>query len=88
MPKSVEILCPKCDWKPDGQAWWICTCGHQWNTFETGARCPSCKTQWDVTQCPTDGGGCGVKSPHLDWYRGLDDWLIEELEQLTVLLPA
>ncbi|MEQ8707203.1 MAG: hypothetical protein RIC19_24940 [Phaeodactylibacter sp.] len=88
MPKSVEILCPKCDWKPDGKAWWVCTCGHRWNTFETAARCPSCKKQWEKTQCPTPAGGCGTESPHLDWYRGLDDWLVEELEQLTILLPA
>ncbi len=88
MAKAVEILCPKCDWKPDGKAWWACTCGHSWNTFETAARCPACKKQWEHTQCPIEPGGCGEMSLHLDWYRGLDDWLIEELEQIKTLLPA
>jgi len=88
MAKDVEIKCPKCDWAHDGGEYWWCECGHRWDTFETAARCPNCKKQWEVTQCPTDPGGCGEISPHLDWYRGLDDWLREELERILQAQPA
>ena len=88
MAKDVEIKCPKCDWAHDGGEHWWCECGHRWDTFETAARCPSCKKQWEVTQCPTDPGGCGEISPHLEWYRGLDDWLREELERILQAQPT
>jgi hypothetical protein len=28
------------------------TCGHEWNTFDTGGVCPACVHQWTETQCP------------------------------------
>ncbi len=84
MAKEVKIECPKCGWEPDGGAYWQCTCGCIWNTFETAARCPQCKKQWKYTACIPHRGGCPEKSPHLDWYKGLDDWLREEIEQVEV----
>ena len=29
-------------------------------------------------------GGCPEWSLHLDWYKGLDDWLKEELSQVEI----
>jgi hypothetical protein len=77
---DLHIRCPKCSWEPDGFPYWICTCGCQWNTFETGGRCPSCGKQWEQTQCIDGAGGCSQWSPHLDWYENLDD-IVEEVRE-------
>jgi len=71
---NTKILCPKCNWKPDGGEYWQCSCLYDWNTFNTGGRCPNCSKVWKLTQCPGPGlpGGCGIWSPHSDWYRDLD----------------
>jgi len=70
---DIRIRCPKCDWEPDGKPYWQCTCGHVWDTFSTGGRCPSCAKVWEDTDCISHAGGCGKTSPHLDWYEGLED---------------
>jgi len=80
MDKEIKITCPKCNWEPDGGEYWACDCGHQWNTFDTAGRCPSCGKQWEQTQCVVHHGGCTEWSPHIDWYDGLDEWLREQLE--------
>lgn len=59
------IQCPVCEWQPDGNKHWACSCGHRWNTFKTKAQCPKCKTEWANTHCP----GCRKSSPHVDWYK-------------------
>ena len=82
MSKEVYIACPKCDWEPHAGSQWSCSCGHAWNTFDTGGRCPSCGRQWDETQCLS----CSEWSPHLDWYRNLDGWLEEELDEITIVI--
>ena len=71
---ALTIYCPRCHWKPDGKIHWMCSCGCQWNTFDTAAVCPQCPRRWRNTACP-DGpaGGCGRMSPHIDWYHGLDE---------------
>jgi hypothetical protein len=63
-PKGPRILCPKCGWEPREGDLWACTCGHTWNTFDTGGVCPGCMRQWEVTQCLR----CSEYSPHSDWY--------------------
>ena len=84
MDRDVIIECPKCSWKPDGFPHWSCTCGTVWNTFATGGRCPGCNRQWEYTQCvDAHFGGCSQLSPHLDWYKNLDGWLEEELEEIA-----
>ena len=88
MPADIKIECPKCAWEPDGGAYWSCTCGHVWNTFATAGRCPSCNKQWKHTQCIRHQGGCNEFSPHLDWYKGLDDWLRKELEAIQQSLVS
>src|SRR6202022_142671 len=35
-----------CGWLPRKDDRWSCTCGHSWNTFETGGVCPACLHQW------------------------------------------
>jgi hypothetical protein len=64
---------PECNWEPDGLPHWRCSCGHHWDTFSTGGRCPECHKVWEETQCIVFAGGCHNWSPHLDWYEGLDD---------------
>lgn len=88
MTGDLKIECPKCGWEPDGGAYWQCTCGHTWNTFATAARCPACKKQWEYTACIWHRGGCHAMPPHLDWYKGLDDWLKEELEEVEEAVEA
>lgn len=60
-----HIRCPKCKWRPRKQDRWACSCGHVWNTFDTGGVCPACIKRWTVTQCLE----CLVMSPHSDWYE-------------------
>ena len=69
MDYHIIISCPHCQWQPDGGEYWLCTCGHRWDTFETMAECPSCNKKWDVTQCPLEPGGCLRISKHEDWYE-------------------
>lgn len=64
MANDFKIECPRCEWEPDGKAYWRCSCGHVWNTFDTKAKCPACNKQWEDTYCP----GCGLTSPHKEWY--------------------
>lgn len=68
---NIKICCPKCEWEPNASSRWRCSCGHSWNTFDTGGRCPACKKVWEETQC--HASKCHQWSPHLDWYRGLED---------------
>jgi len=64
-PSGPRIRCPLCGWKPGKHDRWACTCGHMWNTFDTGGVCPSCLRQWTTTQCYS----CHRWSPHSDWYE-------------------
>ena len=50
-PSDPRIRCPLCGWSPGKQDLWICTCGLEWNTFDTGGVCPACLHQWTSTQC-------------------------------------
>lgn len=83
----IDIYCPRCHWEPDGGAHWQCRCGHAWDTFETAGTCPQCRYRWRVTTCPPQPGGCGVTSPHPDWYHGLDA-LLAELVEAALPAPA
>lgn len=75
----ADINCPKCKWEPKAADTWCCTCGHEWNTFDTGGTCPSCNKTWEDTQCHH----CERWSPHLNWYKGFDKLLKVELEKIT-----
>lgn len=82
MNNQIKIACPKCDWEPEARDMWQCSCGHIWNTFDTGGCCPNCKKQWKDTQCIGWRGGCNAWSPHIDWYRGLDEAIAELLKSI------
>ncbi len=85
MGMEVQIACPKCDWEPDGRPHWRCdNCLTRFDTFETTAICPNCKKQFKDTQCIS----CAEFSPHLDWYRHLDAWLLLELEKIREQILA
>jgi hypothetical protein len=58
------IRCPKCGWTPRAEDRWRCSCGHTWNTFDTGGVCPGCRYQWKITKCLR----CKEWSAHSDWY--------------------
>ena len=66
---DLVIQCSVCEWQPDGEIHWACSCGHRWNTFKTKGKCPNCKTQWKDTWCP----GCGKSTPHKNWYKTKED---------------
>jgi hypothetical protein len=71
-----RVCCPKCGWQPNEDSSWSCTpmghpeyyvhgaCGHSWNTFKTGGKCPGCRHRWKNTVCLS----CGELSPHKAWY--------------------
>jgi hypothetical protein len=63
-PSEPRIRCPLCGWSPRKEDKWFCTCGKQWNTFDTGGVCPACLHQWSETQCLS----CSRWSPHTLWY--------------------
>ena len=80
---SIKISCPKCNWNPDGGAYWVCDCNFVWNTFSTFGKCPNCSKIHKNTQCPSgDCLGCGKWSDHLDWYKDLDRKLKDFLEKV------
>ena len=34
-PSGPRIRCPLCGWSPREDDRWSCTCGNEWNTFDT-----------------------------------------------------
>jgi uncharacterized protein YciI len=63
-PSGPRIRCPLCGWSPRKEDLWSCTCGHSWNTFDTGGVCPACLQRWTETHCLS----CARWSAHSDWY--------------------
>ncbi|MDF1696386.1 MAG: hypothetical protein P1U56_11160 [Saprospiraceae bacterium] len=63
--KHSKLKCPSCEWVPNGESLWSCTCQHNWDTFQTKGKCPSCEIQWADTYCPV----CGQTHKHEDWYH-------------------
>jgi Zn-dependent protease len=52
LPRRQGFSCPSCKTPPPAGAYWKCAnCGQPFDTFQTGAVCPNCRTQFPVTQC-------------------------------------
>lgn len=49
-PSDPHIRCPLCDWSPRKEDKWFCTCGYEWNTFDTRGVCPPCLHQKPVRE--------------------------------------
>ena len=59
-----RIRSPLCGLVAHQEDKWFCTCGNEWNTFDTGGVCPACLHQWTFTHCLS----CSRWSPHSGWY--------------------
>ena len=81
-PSGPRIRCPLCGWSPRKDDVWSCTCGHEWNTFETGGVCPAC-LHLDCNTMPSlpplvapFGLVCGVtedaSEPDVSYYSGTE----------------
>ncbi len=82
--ENIKVCCPSCNWQPDNKAHWRCECGTQWNAFDTLGRCPTCKKQWEYTQCVNDAGGCNNYALHNDWYQNVDEIVNDLIEELNI----
>jgi Zn-dependent protease len=66
VPRRPGLSCPSCRSAPLLGAFWVCgECGTPFDTFETGARCPSCGMVFGEPRCVD----CGRSSPIGEWLR-------------------
>jgi Zn-dependent protease len=64
LPRRPGFSCPSCRSAPPLGTLWACgRCGTPFDTFETGARCPSCGAVFGETRC----ADCGRSSPIGEW---------------------
>jgi Zn-dependent protease len=64
LPRRDGFVCPTCKTAPPIGEFWRCgKCGQQFDTFQTGAACPNCRTQFTQTKCQD----CGALRPMHDW---------------------
>jgi Zn-dependent protease len=64
LPRRQGYSCPTCNSAPPIGEYWKCNqCGQAFDTFETGAVCPSCRTQFPATRCLD----CGRQHPLHAW---------------------
>jgi Zn-dependent protease len=63
-PRRAGFACPTCRTAPPAGAFWTCPrCGKPFDTFETGAVCPTCEAVFVATRCLE----CGSGSPIAAW---------------------
>lgn len=66
IPRRQGYACPTCKMAPPiGNFWKCANCGQAFDTFQTGAVCPNCRSQFPSTQCLD----CG-RSHHLNEWLG------------------
>jgi Zn-dependent protease len=66
LPRRPGYSCPSCRSAPLLGALWACgRCGASFDTFETGAVCPSCRATFGETRC----ADCGRSSPIGEWLK-------------------
>jgi len=64
LPRREGFACPRCKTAPPLGAYWKCAhCGQPFDTFATGAMCPNCSAQFNVTRCLD----CGGARPMTEW---------------------
>jgi Zn-dependent protease len=52
LPRRHGFACPACKTAPPVGSYWKCAnCGGTFDTFQTGAVCPNCRTQFPTTRC-------------------------------------
>jgi Zn-dependent protease len=67
-PRRNGFACPSCHKPPPiGKLWRCSKCQTAFDTFETGATCPSCGSQFSATAC----GDCRTVSPFMLWQRAV-----------------
>lgn len=79
MPRRPGYACPECKNPPILGAVWRCAkCGEAFDTFETHAQCPRCRTEFPVTACLD----CGRAHPLNEWV------VVPPLPTVTVAPPV
>lgn len=64
LPRREGFACPRCKTAPPLGTYWKCAhCGQPFDTFATGATCPNCSAQFNVTRC----FDCGGARPMAEW---------------------
>lgn len=64
LPRRDGFACPGCQTAPPLGEFWKCgRCGQAFDTFQAGAACPKCSTQYAVTKCLD----CGELRPMSEW---------------------
>jgi Zn-dependent protease len=64
LPRRDGYACPTCKSSPPLGDFWKCgKCGQSFDTFQSGAVCPHCGTQYPVTRCLD----CGHQHPMQEW---------------------
>ena len=63
LPRRPEYACPVCHTAPPRGEYWQCNhCQHAFDTFATGAVCPHCSTNFELTKCPDCGSSRALRS--------------------------
>ena len=58
LPRRDGFACPRCNSKPPLGVFWKCSnCQQAFDTFQSGAVCPTCSTRFDMTRCLDCGWG-------------------------------
>lgn len=61
LPRREGFACPRCKTAPPLGAYWKCArCGQSFDMFATGAICPHCSAQFNVTGCLDCGGATAI----------------------------
>jgi Zn-dependent protease len=64
LPRRFGFACPSCKSSPPIGEYWKCgKCGQVFDSFQTGAVCPHCSTQYAGTKCLD----CGEMHPMSEW---------------------
>jgi Zn-dependent protease len=64
LPRRTGFTCPSCKANPPMGPFWLCNlCGQLFDTFGTGASCPSCSKRFATTMCLD----CSVHHPIHAW---------------------